>query len=230
MKSSGIYALIAISAFLLCSNAGQAAEASLLRADGPCGWTERLEVCQGSTFFLAVLPGEEGQARLDHIYPNGTIQKYSYFFQGYDRLPIYADEPGRHVFSYVLAGKESNSVTVDVNACGAASYAPPRASPPCSAQCSAPCSEPEPMLVRGPVTEPVKAPARFQPVSLSSWERQDPLLLQYYPVGSHIMNYQKGIAFPKYSSQYHFGRDFSLGNIDGNYPGTPFILQYLSDP
>jgi len=226
MKKLGFYALLAVSAFLLCCNASQAAEASLLRADSSCGWTERLETCQGSTFYLVVLPGQVGQATLNHLYPNGTINGYSYFFLGYDRLPMYADEPGRHVFSYVVAGKESNSVSVDVNACGPASYAPPRVSPPCRAPCSAPCPEPEPVLVK----EPVRASARFQPVSLSSQEREEPLMLEYYPIGSHLMNYQKGIAFPKYSSQYHFGRDFSLGNIDGNYPGTPFILQYLSDP
>jgi len=226
MKKLGFYALLAVSAFLLCCNASQAAEASLLRADSSCGWTERLETCQGSTFYLVVLPGQVGQATLNHLYPNGTINGYSYFFLGYDRLPMYADEPGRHVFSYVVAGKESNSVSVDVNACGPASYAPPRVSPPCPAPCSAPCPEPEPVLVK----EPVKAPARFQPVSLSSRECEEPLMLEYYPIGSHLMNYQKGIAFPKYSSQYHFGRDFSLGTIDGNYPGTPFILQYLSDP
>ena len=226
MKKLGFYALLAVSAFLLCCNASQAAEASLLRADSSCGWTERLETCQGSTFYLVVLPGQVGQATLNHLYPNGTINGYSYFFLGYDRLPMYADEPGRHVFSYVVAGKESNSVSVDVNACGPASYAPPRVSPPCHAPCSAPCPEPEPVLVK----EPVRASARFQPVSLSSQEREEPLMLEYYPIGSHLMNYQKGIAFPKYSSQYHFGRDFSLGTIDGNYPGTPFILQYLSDP
>ena len=226
MKKLGFYALLAVSAFLLCCNASQAAEASLLRADSSCGWTERLETCQGSTFYLVVLPGQVGQATLNHLYPNGTINGYSYFFLGYDRLPMYADEPGRHVFSYVVAGKESNSVSVDVNACGPASYAPPRVSPPCPAPCSAPCPEPEPVLVK----EPVRASARFPPVSLSSQEREEPLMLEYYPIGSHLMNYQKGIAFPKYSSQYHFGRDFSLGNIDGNYPGTPFILQYLSDP
>ena len=226
MKKLGFYALLAVSAFLLCCNASQAAEASLLRADSSCGWTERLETCQGSTFYLVVLPGQVGQATLNHLYPNGTINGYSYFFLGYDRLPMYADEPGRHVFSYVVAGKESNSVSVDVNACGPASYAPPRVSPPCPAPCSAPCPEPGPVLVK----EPLRASARFQPVSLSSQEREEPLMLEYYPIGSHLMNYQKGIAFPKYSSQYHFGRDFSLGNIDGNYPGTPFILQYLSDP
>ena len=226
MKRPGIYALMVISVFLLCGNAGQAAEASLLRIDSPCGWTERLETCQGSTFFLVVLPGDEGRAGLNHLYPNGTIQKYSYFLLGYDRLPMYADEPGRHVFSFVLAGKESNSVTVDVNVCGPASYAPPRASPPCPAPCPAPCPEPKTVLVK----EPVKASARFPPVSLSRWECEEPLMLEYYPIGSHLMNYQKGIVFPKYSSQYHFGRDFSLGTIDGNYPGTPFILQYLSDP
>jgi len=223
MKRFELYAIMAISSFLLCCSAGQGADASLLQVESPCGWTERLETCLGSTFYLVVLPGDEGQATLHHIYPNGSIQKNSYFLLGYDRLPISADEPGRHVFFYLIAGKESNSVTVDVNAdCRRASYAPPRPAP----SCPAPCPAPEPVIC----SKPVKAPARFQPVSLSNSQCDDPLMLQYYPIGSHVMNYQKGIAFPKYSSQYHFGRDFSLGTIDGNYPGTPFILQYLSDP
>lgn len=44
------------------------------------------------------------------------------------------------------------------------------------------------------------------------------------------MNYQNGIVIPKYGSQYYFGRDFSLGTVDGNYMGTPFLTQFLADP
>jgi hypothetical protein len=71
---------------------------------------------------------------------------------------------------------------------------------------------------------------RATPISLSMGMPSDPVMLQYNPVGAHIMNHQNGIVIPKHASQYHFGRDFSLGLIDSNYPGTPFLLQYLSDP
>jgi hypothetical protein len=30
--------------------------------------------------------------------------------------------------------------------------------------------------------------------------------------------------------ELYFGRDFSLGMINNNYPGTPFQTQFLSDP
>ena len=74
MKRFGLYAIMAISSFLLCCSAGQGADASLLQVESSCGWTERLETCLGSTFYLVVLPGDEGQATLHHIYPNGSIQ------------------------------------------------------------------------------------------------------------------------------------------------------------
>ena len=71
---------------------------------------------------------------------------------------------------------------------------------------------------------------RATPISLGMGMPNDPVMLQYNPVGAHIMNHQNGIFIPKHASQYHFGRDFSLGLIDNNYQGTPFLLQSLSDP
>jgi hypothetical protein len=44
------------------------------------------------------------------------------------------------------------------------------------------------------------------------------------------MGYQLGTGELPYSPLYYFGRDFSLGTIDSNYPGTPFITQFLADP
>jgi len=215
MKRFRLYAIMAISSFLICCIAGQATDSSLLRIDTPCGWTEHIETVQGSTFYLVVLPGITGDATLSDRYPDGSIHSFSYFFLGYDRLPMYADAPGRHTFSYSISGRESNSVIVDVL------IAPIPAEPamPC---CSA----------QGPGIQaaPMPVPARAQAVDLSRSAFADPVMLQYYPIGAHIMNDQNGIAIPRYSSLYHFGRDFSLGTIDGNYPGTPFILQYLSDP
>ncbi len=215
MNRYGLYAIIAASSFLICCTAGQGTDSSLLRIDSPCGWTEHLEITQGSTFYLVVLPGTQGTATLYDRYPDGTIRSYSYFFLGYDRLPIYADAPGRHAFYYAIAGRQSNSVIVDVQA----ARLPAAPAQPC-------CPAAAPAVQSAPVA----IPAPVQAVSLSHGVFSDPVMLQYYPIGAHIMNDRKGIVIPKRSSQYHFGRDFSLGTIDGNYPGTPFILQYLSDP
>jgi hypothetical protein len=69
--------------------------------------------------------------------------------------------------------------------------------------------------------------------------------IQYNPVGQNIMTvpfyvqgyaqgvqaWQHGYQYPNYGmGPYYFGRDFLLGIVDGNYPGTPFSTQFLADP
>ena len=214
MKRFGLYAIISLSAFLLCCMSVQGTDGSLLRIDGPCGWTKNLEATIGSTVYLVVLPGIEGVATLCGRYPDGSIRDFNYFLQGYDRLPIHLDTLGRHVFSYSIGGRESNSVTIDV------------------IPAKVKVESPVPCVAQGPIIQNtvIVVPAKVQSVSLSRERYYSPVALQYYPIGAHIMNDQNGIVVPKYASQYYFGRDFSLGTIDNNYPGTPFILQYLSDP
>ncbi len=212
--------LILIPVLLLCSSAVQGAAGNSLRIDGPDGWTKHLEVARGSTPFLVVLAAKDGDGILYDKYQDGSVHSYFYYFQGYDRLPFDANTPGRHVLFYVINGVESNPVVIDVegtyapNICPLPADAPkicvmPQASIRASSACSMPCNA---------------------PISLSREILSDPVCLQYNPVGAHIMNYQNGIVIPKSASQYHFGKDFSLGTIDSNYPGTPFLLQYLSDP
>jgi hypothetical protein len=88
----------------------------------------------------------------------------------------------------------------------------------------------------------------FTPISLSMEISSAPLSLcketfnssaiHYEPIGAHIMSYQIGLATPQNVSnmweqeipRYYFGRDFQLGTIDSNYPGTPFLTQFLADP
>lgn len=220
MRRARLYVILLISVFLLCSMGVQGKGGSLLRIDGPCGWTKQLEVPLGSIVYLVVLPGTEGDAVISDQYPDGSIHSKSCYLQGYDRLPVAAAIPGRHVFSYVIAGKKSNSVIIDVT----------------MAQAAAEIQQtrivvPQPVIQATAVqAPPVVVSSRIRPVSLSKGAFVNSVMLQYYPTGAHIMNDQNGIVIPKYSSQYYFGRDFSLGTIDGNYPGTPFILQYLSDP
>jgi hypothetical protein len=75
------------------------------------------------------------------------------------------------------------------------------------------------------------------PISLSK-EISNGSAIHYEPIGSHIMSYQIGMATPQNASniwkqeipRYYFGRDFELGMIDSNYPGTPFLTQFLADP
>jgi hypothetical protein len=220
MIKVGLYAIISISVFVLCCAAVQATEGSLLRIDGSGGWTKHLEAASGSTVYLVVLSSKPGDATLNERYPDGSIHSYNYFLQGYERLPIQVGIQGRHVFNYVMDGKESNSVIIDVlGTCAAKEQISPSAPP-------------QTYIV--PQTKTLVPSARFiprsAPISLSRGVMSDPVMLQYHPVGAHIMNYQNGIVIPKSSSQYHFGKDFSLGTIDNNYPGTPFLLQYLSDP
>jgi hypothetical protein len=205
MKKNRLHPIILISVLLLCCSAVQGTAGNILRLEGTDGWTKHLEVPQGSTAFLVALATKEGEGTLYDQYPDGSSHNYSYYFLGYDRLPFYANTPGRHVLSYVIDGKESNPVVIDVKG----TYVMPQTN------------------TQAPSTRFIP---RAAPISLSRGISSDPVVIQYNPVGAYIMNYQNGIVIPKSASQYHFGRDFSLGTIDSNYPGTPFLLQYLADP
>jgi len=211
MRRNLLHPIILISVLLLCCSAVQGTAGNSLRIEGTDGWTKHLEVPQGSTAFLVVLATKEGDGTLYDRYPDGSTHNYRYYFLGYDRLPFYANTPGRHVLSYVIDGKESNQVVIDVKGTYAANdYLSPSALPQTYVMS--------------------RFIPRVAPISLSRGISSDPVMLQYNPVGAHIMNYQNGIVIPRSASQYHFGRDFSLGTIDSNYPGTPFLLQYLADP
>jgi hypothetical protein len=221
MIKVGLYAIVSISFFVLCCAAVQATEDSLLRIDGPDGWTKHLEAASGSTVYLVVLSSKAGDATLYDRYPDGSIHSYNYYLQGYERLPIHVSIQGRHVFNYVMDGKESNSVIIDVEGtCAEKDYLSPSAPPQIYVMPQKKTFVPSTRFII----------PRSAPISLSRGILSDPVMIQYHPVGAHIMNYQNGIVIPKSASQYHFGKDFSLGTIDNNYPGTPFLLQYLSDP
>lgn len=114
MRKNRIGSVIVALILLICCSGVQGASSNLLRLEGSCGWTQHIDVPQGATAYLIVLAAKEGVGELNELAPNGCVHTYNYFFRSYDRLPFYADEPGRHVFSYAIDGKESNPVEIDV--------------------------------------------------------------------------------------------------------------------
>jgi hypothetical protein len=211
--------VILIAALLLSCSAANAAS-NVLSIEGTCGgWTKHLEIDGVSTAYLIVLTPKEGAGVLYDQLPDGSVREYSHYFLCKDRLPFLANEPGRHVLHYLLNGQKSNTVAIDVKGVPAPKPSPKHAEPQI-------CTPPQASIRATSVCVVPSIPA----VSLSRGAPSYSLALDYRPVGAHIMNHRNGIVIPKYGSQYHFGKDFSLGTIDSNYPGTPFLLQYLSDP
>ncbi len=221
MEKCRLFPLLLVLILFICSSGIQGQDQSAssrtanhLLIEGTDGWTKHLEVPQGTTAYLVVLAKKEGIGCLNDLYPDGSFHKYDYYFCSYDRLPFYANTPGRHVLSYIIDDSESNPVVMDV----IGAYTP--------------IDSPSPYVAPiAKISTPTEyASPRFEPVSLSRGISSDPMILQHYPVGSHVMNYQNRITTPQFASHYYFGRDFSLGIIDSNYPGTPFLTQFLADP
>lgn len=114
MRKNSVLSIIVALILLICCTGVQGTATNLLRLEGSCGWTQQITVNQGTTAYLVVLAAKEGIGTLNELSPDGCLHKYNYFFRVYDRLPYYANEPGRHVLSYTIEGRESNSVAIDV--------------------------------------------------------------------------------------------------------------------
>jgi len=114
MRMNRVLSIIVALILLAGCTAAQGTATNLLRLEGSCGWTQQITVNQGTTAYLVVLAAKEGIGTLNELSPDGCVQRYNYFFRVYDRLPYYANEPGRHVLSYTIDGRESNPVAIDV--------------------------------------------------------------------------------------------------------------------
>jgi hypothetical protein len=119
VKNRILYIILTLILVIWCAGV-QGSSSNLLRLEGSCGWTQQISVPQGTTAYLVVLAAKEGIGELNELSPNGCVHSYNYFFRIYDRLPFYADKPGRHVLSYAIDGIESNPVEIDVTG----TYAP----------------------------------------------------------------------------------------------------------
>ncbi len=192
----------------------------LLRIDGDAGWTKHIDVTEGETVSLIVLSPVEGSGYLKEIYPDGRVSWSNRYFQRYDALTFIADAVGQHILSYVIGDKASNAVVIDVSGrCAQPSV--PKAGYDQITQYS--------RIARvGKQTYAV--PLYADPIYLGGVFSSGSALIYYEPVGTHVMAPQFGAIAPQYTSRYFFGKDFSLGTIDNNYHGTPFLTQFLADP
>jgi len=192
----------------------------LLRIDGDAGWTKHIDILEGETVPLVVLSPVEGSGYINEIYPDGRASRSNHYFQRYDRLTFLADAVGQHILSYVIGDKASNAVVIDV-----------------SGRCAQP-SVPQAGYIQqsqysriARVGEQTYAvPSYADPIYLGSGFSSGSALIYYEPLGTHVMAQQIGAIAPQYDSRYTFGKDFSLGTIDNNYHGTPFLTQFLADP
>ena len=70
--------------------------------------------CSSTRIEHTALSPKGGEGFINEIDPNGKTNNYNFYFYPASLLSFYADTPGRYVLSFVLAGKPSNQVTIDV--------------------------------------------------------------------------------------------------------------------
>jgi hypothetical protein len=88
---------------------------------GSTSWTQYAKVPQGSILSLLAISPKGGEGYLYETYPDGKVSRSDFYFYPTSRIGFYADTPGRHVLSFVLAGQPSNQVVIDV----VSTYKPP---------------------------------------------------------------------------------------------------------
>ena len=81
---------------------------------GTGSWTQYVQVPEGAGISLIASTPAGGSANFYEIYPNGKLDKKSYYFSPYNRISFYADDPGQHVLMFVINNQASNSVIIDV--------------------------------------------------------------------------------------------------------------------
>ena len=87
---------------------------SSLWIKGTASWAQYVAVPQKSSISLLALSSEGGEGYINELDPNGKINQYNFYFYPTSLLGFYADAPGRYVLSFVLDGRPSNEIIIDV--------------------------------------------------------------------------------------------------------------------
>jgi hypothetical protein len=97
-------------------------EGNFLWIQGDKNWTQYVVVPQGAVVPILAISPAGGVGDIDIIDSTGIPLKYNYFFYPDSRLLFYADSLGQHTMTFVINGKMSNQVIIDVTG----SYQPAR--------------------------------------------------------------------------------------------------------
>jgi hypothetical protein len=93
---------------------------------GSASWTQYAQVPQGALLSIIATTSTGGNGYLNEIYPDGRLFKNNYYyFPGHNRIGFYTDTVGQHILLFVIDGKVSNAIVIDV-----VSYQPPVYQPP----------------------------------------------------------------------------------------------------
>lgn len=106
------------------ANAGN----SYLWVKGITAWTQYAVVPQGSIVQLISIPPTAGNGVLYFVDSDGQLYQDDYYFFPYGQMTFFADKPGRHILYFIVNGKTSNTVIIDVtgNYVPPSNYMPPR--------------------------------------------------------------------------------------------------------
>ena len=94
---------------------------SSLWIQGSTSWTQNVVVPEGATVNLLAITPSSGSGYLYFMDSDGQMYTYNYYFYPYSRMTFYADNPGRHIFYFMVNGMMSNQVIIDVTG----PYVPP---------------------------------------------------------------------------------------------------------
>jgi hypothetical protein len=97
------------------------AQGNSLWIQGTNSWTQYAVVPQGATVPLLAITPAGGTGNLYFMDATGLTYTYNYYFYPYSQMTFYADVPGRHTIYFVVNGKTSNQVVIDVTG----TYVPP---------------------------------------------------------------------------------------------------------
>lgn len=81
---------------------------------GSTSWTQYAAVPQKANVPLIALSPQGGEGYVSEIDPDGKMNSYNFYFYPASLLGFYADKPGRYVLSFVLVGRPSNQIVIDV--------------------------------------------------------------------------------------------------------------------